>query len=60
MFENIIKLCKERGITVTVLEKELGFGNCTISKWKNVSPSINKVKKVAEYFGVSIEDLLKE
>ena len=60
MVSKIEKLCKERGITVTRLEKALNFGRCTISKWKESSPSVNKLKAVADYFGVSIEFFLEE
>ena len=55
MFEKILRLCKERNITVTALERILGFGRCTITRWKECSPSVDKLKKVADYFGVSID-----
>lgn len=60
MFKLIFDYCNEHGITVTALERELGFGRGTISKWKNSSPSINKVKAVADYMGCSIDDLVSE
>ena len=60
MFLKIVKLCKEKGITVTGLEKTLGFGRCTIVKWKESSPSVDTLKNVADYFGVSIEYFLQE
>ena len=58
MFERIAELCKERGISISRLERELGFGNATIRKWHESSPSVDKVKKVADYFGVTIESLV--
>lgn len=32
---NILRLCKERGISVARLERELGFGNATIRGWRS-------------------------
>ena len=60
MLEKIEKLCEERGITIFSLERTLGFGRCTISKWRNSSPSVENLKKVADYLGVSIDSLLEE
>ena len=58
--KNIETLCKKQGITVSGLEKALGFGNSTISKWSKSSPSVDKLAAVANYFGVTIDQLLKE
>lgn len=60
MYEKIVSLCREKGITVTYLETFLGFGNGTISKWKIVSPSVANLKKVADYFHVSLDYLSRE
>lgn len=54
MFEKIYRLCVQNNITVTQLERTLDFGRATISKWKESSPSVEKLKKVADYFGVPI------
>ncbi len=58
MFERILELCNQQCITVTVLENKLGFGRCTIKKWKKSEPSALKLKKVADYFGVTVDFLL--
>ena len=50
-------LCKAQGISVHKLEMELGFGNRAIYKWNSISPSIDKVIAVANYFGVSLDAL---
>ena len=34
MFSKIEELCRKKGITITELERELGFGRGTILKWK--------------------------
>lgn len=59
LYENIVKLCKDNGISIARLEKECGFGNATVRGWAVSSPSIANVQKVAEFFGVTVNDLLK-
>ncbi len=57
--ENIRKYSKEKGIPVYKLEEEIGVSKGSISKWDDVKPSVDKVKSVADYLDVSIEELLK-
>ena len=52
------ELCREKGITPTALEKTLHYGNGTIKKWVTASPRLDKVSQVAEYFGVTVNDLM--
>lgn len=59
VYENVKELCEKNNITVSKLEKDLGFGNCTILKWKDSSPSFEKLKMVADYFQVSIDYFVK-
>jgi len=58
LLEVIQNLCKDRGISIFKLEKELGFGNGTIYKWERSSPAVDKLKKVADYFGVTVNYIL--
>ena len=58
VFERIEKLRKERNISQGKLEKELGFSNGSISKWRTSTPNPERLKKLANYFGVSIEYLM--
>ena len=57
---NIKQRCERSGISVYALEKTLGFGNSTISKWDTSSPTIDKLTKVADYFDCTIDELLRE
>ena len=57
-YERLESLRKEAEISQGKLEKELGFSNGLISKWKNSVPSHDKLKKLADYFGVSIDYLM--
>lgn len=58
--DNIKRLCKKRGMTISALEKILGFSNYAIAKWDKSTPKIDSVKKVADFFGVSVDYLLME
>ena len=56
--DNIKELATQRKISIAELERTLGFGNGSISKWNKQSPSTEKLKKVADYFDVSTDYLL--
>ena len=56
---DVIKdLAVKKRMSVAELERTLGFGNGSISKWNKQSPSVDKLNKVANYFDVSIDYLL--
>lgn len=58
LLENIRRLCSKKPVSIAKLERETGIGNGTISRWDTSSPSIENVQKVADYFGVTVNDLL--
>ena len=52
------ELGKKNKISILRLEEETGITKNTISRWNNSTPSVDKVKAVADYFGVSVDYLL--
>ncbi|MBR6352437.1 MAG: helix-turn-helix transcriptional regulator [Firmicutes bacterium] len=56
--DKIKKLCAKEGIAIPALEKAVGLGESVIYKWEKNDPGIGRVKKVADYFGVTVNDLL--
>lgn len=60
IYLNIKKLCAEKGISIARLEREVGLGNATVRGWESSVPHVDRVKMVADYFGVTVDDLLKE
>ena len=58
LYQNIVVLCKGKGISISKLEKETGLGNGTVGRWEKSSPSVENVKKVADYFEVSVDYLI--
>lgn len=56
-YERIRNLCKEHKITITGLEKELGFARGSLCKVNTNKPSSERVQKIADYFNISIDEL---
>ena len=62
MYEIFENLLKERGITAYKVAQDTGITTATLSSWKAgvYIPKVDKLQKLADYFGVSIEYFLKE
>lgn len=62
LFQNVLDLCEKKDISIARLEKECGLGNATIKAWKDLrdAPRFSTIKKVADYFGVTIDELMGE
>ncbi len=58
LLEKIQELCREKGTNLSKLEIELGFGKGTLYKWGKSSPNTDKLLRVADYFGVSLDYLI--
>ena len=58
LLERIKNLCYRKEISIRQLERETGLADRTIGRWDTNMPSIDRVKKVAEYFGVTVDYLL--
>lgn len=56
--DRIKELANQKKVSVAELERILGFGNGSISKWNKQSPSTEKLKQVADYFQVSLDYLV--
>lgn len=58
LFEKVNALCKNRKITIAKLERECAMGNGTVRGWKTSSPSVENLKKVANYFNITVDELI--
>lgn len=58
-FENLLK---ERKVTSYQVSKETGITSATLSEWKSAkyTPKVDKLLKIAQYFGVPLEYFLEE
>lgn len=56
-YDKVSALCLERGISITAMATELGISKGTPSNWKAMDkpPRADTVKKVADFFGVSVD-----
>lgn len=57
-YQRIKELCKINNITVTGLEKELGFARGSLSKIDKHLPSADKIKKLAERLNTTPDYIL--
>ena len=57
MFENLLK---ERGITAYKVAQDTGITTATLSSWKKgrYTPKREKLQKLADYFGVTVDYLM--
>ncbi len=60
MYDIFEKLCEENGVTPYRVCKETGITTATISNWKagRYVPKQDKMKKIADFFGVSVDYLM--
>lgn len=57
--DRIQSLLDSKKISQSELEKTLGFGKGTMTKWKGTTaPSADKLLKIAEYFDVTLDYLM--
>ncbi len=58
-YDNLKKICKEKGTSPTTVLKELDLSTGSTGRWKAGSaPNIVIVQKIAEHLGVSIDYLV--
>lgn len=60
MYSVFEKLLEEKRVTAYRVSKETGVGRSTFTDWKNgrSEPKGEKLSKIADYFGVSVDYLL--
>ena len=63
MLGNIKRLCAAKQISIQQLETEAGIAAGTVGRWGRdgkLMPSIDKVKRVADVLGVTVDELLRD
>lgn len=62
MYETFNKLLKERNLTAYQVSKATGLSQTLFSDWKSgkYTPKVDKLMKLAEFFGVPLEVFLKK
>lgn len=59
IYEKVAKLCAERGLSIRALEQELKLGNGTIKGWERTNPRVDLLKRVCDYFGITLDEMMK-
>ena len=61
MYNKFVELLKGKGVTVYQVSKGTGISNSTLSDWKagRSEPKLDKLKKLADYFGVEVTYFLE-
>lgn len=62
-YDRFVQICSQRGISPSRAATEAGLSKSTVSKWKSTpdaEPTGNAIKKLAEYFGITIAELMGE
>lgn len=60
MYEVFERLCRDKGVRPSDVSKATGISAATFSSWKSgaYAPKTDKLQKIAEYFGVTVEYLM--
>lgn len=58
LWDRLESLRKKKKISQSNLEKEFGFSNGSYSKWKNSTPTPDRLQKLADYFDTTVEYLI--
>ena len=58
IFDIVKKLSEAEKISISKLERDLGFSRGALYKMGTSSPSMDKVQKIADYFNVTTDYLL--
>ena len=62
-YDKFVQICKSRGISPSRAAIEAGLSKSTVTKWKttpDAEPTGAALKKITEYFGITIAELLGE
>ena len=58
-YDKFLSLCVQKGVSPSAVAKELGLSSGTVPNWKKGSvPRSSQIKMVADYFGLTVEELL--
>ena len=59
--QNFVNICVERNVAPTTVLKEIGISHATFTSWTETSiPRQTTLTKIADYFGITPEELLRD
>lgn len=62
MYDKYVELRDEKGVTDYKVSEATGIPRSTFSDWKSgrSKPKVDKLQKIADYFGIPVTDLLED
>lgn len=57
-YDNFLQLCNQKGISPTAAVVDMGFQKSVVTRWKKSVPTDANKRRIADYFGVSVDYLL--
>lgn len=58
-YDNICKICKDKGTTPTTILKELGYSTGNVTQWKKGSvPNVELCVAIARHLGITVDYLV--
>ena len=58
-WDNFVNQCEKIEKSPTVVVEELGFKRSAVTSWKNGAlPQVKNRKKIADYFGITVDELM--
>ena len=60
-YYNFVNLCNKAGLAPSAAAENMGYQRSVVTRWsKGTEPRQATLQKVADYFGVTVEDLLAD
>lgn len=59
VYSRVKLLCKEKGVSIAQMERDIGFQRGNAYKWKDINPSMASLAKLSAYFDKPITYILK-
>lgn len=62
MYKKFAELLEKNNITAYQVSKQTGVSTSTLSEWKNgnYTPKLDKMQKIANFFGVTVDYFLED
>lgn len=60
LYDKIKELAKKKGIPIYKVESDCGYESGAMCRWNESSPNAKRLKIVADYLGVTVDELLEK
>lgn len=60
IYDKVKAIARKKNVPIRKIEMDCGFSQGSVCKWNDISPSAEKVKKVADYLNTTVDEILKD